>query len=205
MLAFSDAPAALSMSKLASRRGSAVSVTRRDSPGHQRDTFEGKQAEAGLARGAGEIELRDVGAIALTAVGDGDHRRHRVAAMHFEIAIGKARVAQAVTERVSRLEALPRVPAISGVGALIIADRGRRAPGRAEAGQFRPRRRAVVRATSSAGEQTGSRVRTESRQAPAHRPAPDTTPAGWRWRDRATEISRQELPVSSTTIVFRVH
>src|SRR5262245_2251232 len=125
-------------SKHASKRGSAVSGTWVGFARPQLEPLEAEQSHSFLARRIGEIKLGHIRAFTLAGVGHREACRDRLAATDLEIAVGKARVAQSVTERIHRLLVLPRVPAVADFSAFVVADRRRSSPMRLNAGQLRP-------------------------------------------------------------------
>src|SRR5262249_35849103 len=126
----------------------------------QLDSFEAEQAQALVAGGLGEVELRDVGAWTVAGVRDGEGGRDGVALVDNEVAVVEGRVAEAVAEGVERLRIGLGEPAIADLRPLVVLDRGRRTPDRAHPGQFRPRRLVEVsreRNRQSAGRVYGAR------------------------------------------------
>ena len=91
-----------------------VSVVTREQPGVGRhrhtarlsrlqlDPLEAKQAYALVACRLSQIELRDISAVAVAGIRDGEGRRDGLAAADFEIAVVEARVVEAVAEGVER-------------------------------------------------------------------------------------------------------
>ncbi len=96
--------------------------------GLQRDPFPpGKPVRAPRR---GDIELRNIGSLALADVGHGKADRKLLAARHSEILMLELGVAQAKPEREKRFGARPFEPAISDIAAFMIIDREWRGRGR---------------------------------------------------------------------------
>src|SRR5580704_775315 len=100
--------------------------------------IEAEQPHSRAVGGAGEVDLRHVGALSVAGVGDGEGGRDGVASQHQEIAVVESGVAEAVAEAVQRLLALLGEPPVANLGALAVLDRGRGAPGLAHAREVRP-------------------------------------------------------------------
>ncbi|QTQ30390.1 Uncharacterized protein pbN1_03980 [Aromatoleum bremense] len=81
----------------------------------------------------------------LSVTGATRGRRDGLAAADLQVAVREARVAQSVAERVHRLSVLLCVPAVPDFRAFVVANRGRCAPRRAQAGQLRSRGLGEVR------------------------------------------------------------
>src|SRR6185312_17169284 len=103
-----------------------------------------------------QIQLDDVGAVTTTGVLYGHRCGYGVTAGHIEIAIVECRVAEPVSEREQRHMALGCETSVADVGPLVVCDRRRRFPRRAQARQVRPR--GLVEAAGKGDRQTAARV-----------------------------------------------
>src|SRR5690606_7019969 len=165
------------------------------------DALEAEQTHTPVAGRIRQIELRNVGALALAGVLHCEARGDRLTSFELQVVVIEGRIAQAVTERVQRPLVLQREPAITHLRALVVLDRDRAAPRRAKPRQLGPRGLVEL-----AGKVIGRRP--AGLTVPARTSAIACPPA---WPEYhactiALTLSRHGidtgLPVSSTTIVF---
>ena len=83
-----------------------------------------KQAHTLVACRLSQIELRDISAVAVAGIRDGEGRRDGLAAADFEIPVVEARVVEAVAEGVERSRPGLSEPAIADLGAHVVPDGG---------------------------------------------------------------------------------
>src|SRR5215831_20452706 len=82
----------------------------------QLDPLEAEQPHPRAVGSAGEVNLRHVGALAVSGVADGKGCRDRLAAIEEELAVAEAGIAQPEAEGVQRLRAGLGEPAVADLG-----------------------------------------------------------------------------------------
>src|SRR5690606_21824332 len=108
--------------------------------GLELDPLEPEKPHAPVACGFREIELRDVGALALPGIRDRESRSDRVSAFELEIAVIEARIAEAVTEGEHWLCTGLCEPAVTDLRNFVVIDRDCATPRCTQTGQIGSRR-----------------------------------------------------------------